>query len=365
MEAGGSSIECNRVRSLPDAAAAVRLVTLAYGEERDSEAVRRVLESVADAAQTSRIDLCSVDAGPASTIMSVGRGLPTRLGDRVLDAGIVLGPEATDPGHELGVPARRGNRVAAAIVARWPADRIPPSGARELLEIAAAVVCPRVEAMLTSARVSAQAATSVPELVGDERGDGRRARAIARSAAAPFAVLIEGESGVGKELVARAIHQLSARRERRFCDVNCAALPDELLESELFGHARGAFTGAVERPRRACSKTRTAARCSWTRSPTCRRARRPSCCGCCSSTRCAASGRRSAGQVDVRLVSAANRDMRAEAASRALPAGPAVSPRRDPHPHSAAARAAGRHSRSWREHFWQAAARTCRARRRA
>jgi transcriptional regulator with GAF, ATPase, and Fis domain len=73
--------------------------------------------------------------------------------------------------------------------------------------------------------------------------------AVRSAAQAPFGVLIEGESGSGKELVARAVHRGGARRDRPFCALNCAALPDELVETELFGHARGAFTGAIgERP---------------------------------------------------------------------------------------------------------------------
>ncbi len=85
----------------------------------------------------------------------------------------------------------------------------------------------------------------VARLVG-ESGPMRELKAlIPRVAASPFPVVIEGESGTGKELIARAIHEEGPRRGAVFVPVNCAVLGDELFESELFGHAKGAFTGAV------------------------------------------------------------------------------------------------------------------------
>jgi two-component system, NtrC family, nitrogen regulation response regulator NtrX len=83
------------------------------------------------------------------------------------------------------------------------------------------------------------------ELIGSGAAMGRLAAQIERVAASETRVCILGETGTGKELVARAIHEKSGRRENAFVTLNCAAVPAELIESELFGHEKGAFTGAA------------------------------------------------------------------------------------------------------------------------
>ncbi len=83
------------------------------------------------------------------------------------------------------------------------------------------------------------------EIIGDSPALKRALAQVELVAPAGTAVLVTGETGTGKELIARAIHNLSPRRERTFVKVNCAAIPSGLLESELFGHERGAFTGAL------------------------------------------------------------------------------------------------------------------------
>jgi len=94
-------------------------------------------------------------------------------------------------------------------------------------------------------RVDREEGAGMPELIGRSPAWREVLALLPRAAASGLPVLVLGETGTGKELVARAVHHLSPRRRTAFVAHNCGATPDSLIESELFGHARGAFTGAV------------------------------------------------------------------------------------------------------------------------
>ncbi|MBN2491252.1 MAG: sigma 54-interacting transcriptional regulator [Planctomycetes bacterium] len=105
----------------------------------------------------------------------------------------------------------------------------------------------RLEKENVTLRQELTARDAMQKIVGVSRSLEEVRAAVRRVGPTDATVLIRGETGTGKELVARALHQASRRRDRVLVTVNCAALPESLIESELFGHERGAFTGAVDR----------------------------------------------------------------------------------------------------------------------
>ena len=105
----------------------------------------------------------------------------------------------------------------------------------------------QLKAQVARLQEKVQGAYGLSALIGDSPAMDRLRKRIARVADAPATVLIRGDTGTGKELVARALHEASARRDHPFLAVNCSALPGALIESLVFGHERGAFTGADRR----------------------------------------------------------------------------------------------------------------------
>ncbi len=165
---------------------------------------------------------------------------------RVLDTGVPVPAADAPQSVEAAWPIRYGSSIAGVVWCRW-AIGVPvvPQDIARLLGLAATAAAPAMHEIVERLRTPKAADGLMPDLVGDSAGMQAVRQAVARAASSPFPVLIEGESGSGKELVARAIHGGSVRRTRRFCALNCAALADDLVEAELFGHTRGAFTGAV------------------------------------------------------------------------------------------------------------------------
>ena len=167
----------------------------------------------------------------------------------VLDGGRSVFRDGLTP--EAAGPVVAGGSIVGAIAVRWvPGARPSSTRVADLLRLSAAAAAAMLKGLHAAPVTVGDEAHRYPdELLGRGAAADRVRDAIRRAALAPYPVLIEGESGSGKELVARSIHARGPRRARRFCAVNCAALTDDLLEAELFGHARGAFTGAMsERP---------------------------------------------------------------------------------------------------------------------
>jgi DNA-binding NtrC family response regulator len=164
----------------------------------------------------------------------------------VLDTGVTMPFRERGPIVEAAMPIRYAAAVTGALWCQWSVGvPVIAQDVTRVLELAATAAAPMVHDLAERCRAPQIAAATIPELVGQSSAMEQVRQAVLKAAASPFPVLIEGESGSGKELVARAIHGASLRRARKFCALNCAAITDDLVEAELFGHTRGAFTGAV------------------------------------------------------------------------------------------------------------------------
>jgi DNA-binding NtrC family response regulator len=235
-------------RSTPMVHDIVSILQACQQDDDPPAVVRRVTSIVRERTASTGVAVFSAEDCGLVPRARFGRLPRVRLGERAVALRSAVGPE-----HERGIweaawPILHRDVLAGAIVCQW--DRLEARPASELVSLAAtaaAALGPVVD-QLRAPNVPAPSTTgkgAIAELLGSSDVMTRIRHAIDRAALAPFPVVIEGESGAGKELVARAIHERGPRRARAFCAVNCAALTDDLFEAELFGHARGAFTGAI------------------------------------------------------------------------------------------------------------------------
>ncbi len=158
--------------------------------------------------------------------------------------------KAIDPGIAVLVITGYGSVESAVDAMKQGADDYlqKPVNLVELRKrVAAAVEKRRLALEVQRLRERLEEKFSFGQIVGASKAMQQVLHQLSLVAPTKSSVLIVGESGTGKELIANAIHQNSPRKESRFLPINCAAIPADILESELFGHERGAFTGAVQR----------------------------------------------------------------------------------------------------------------------
>jgi DNA-binding NtrC family response regulator/tetratricopeptide (TPR) repeat protein len=224
-----------------------RLVSISQTAADDRTAICRVAEHLRTRLRAATL-LVTGPEPERRVIVSCGRqwsGDPS-VAWQAIAGGVGVSVDQLREPCQAAEPLRYSSEIIGSVAARWTPGSAPdPARVGTLLRMGALAIAPNVRAELDRGVPIPAARTPGEEILGESEAAKSMRESIARAARAPFPVLIEGESGSGKELVARAIHRLGPRRDRRFCAINCAALSDELLEAELFGHARGAFTGAV------------------------------------------------------------------------------------------------------------------------
>ena len=220
------------------------LLTLSHQLEDEAVALERAASSIRKYTHAAGIAVFACGLGGPTLVAAVGTAGDV-VARRAIDIAQPIAPERTAAGVEGAVPLHYLGRCVGAIAMRWSVEG-PDNADRALaFAAAAAAACaPLVFVLVEREQVPPQSGTEF-NLIGTSAGLAQVRKAIARAANAPFTVLIEGESGSGKELVARAIHRAGCRRDRQFCALNCAAMPEDLVDAELFGHAKGAFTGAA------------------------------------------------------------------------------------------------------------------------
>lgn len=193
----------------------------------------------------------ALQAGPYRTVVATNQGDALALARQEKVGLLIMGLDLSRLQRIQGdfpeipvlvVAQTEGSREAIEVIQAGAYDYLPrPFAPSELLALVAEATSNHEEHEYTA---HAAPETGTDELVGTSRAMGKLYRDIAKLAATPVTVLIRGETGTGKELVARALWRHGHRAHHSLVVVNCAAIPENLLESELFGYEKGAFTGA-------------------------------------------------------------------------------------------------------------------------
>ncbi len=237
-----------------------------------------------DAARSGAEGLAMARASAYKAIV-VDLHLPDMFGLTVLQrlrANGVAAPVLVVTGHYLEPEIETDATRAGAAAFRYK----PFFDAEEIAAVLRSIIAEAAPSAVTGSSVLPSSAGWPFGIVAVSPAMQRTVEWINRVASAKASALLTGETGTGKELVARALHQASPRCLERFVPLNCAAIPESLVEAELFGHRKGAFTGALSDREKVSSKRLIVARCFSTRLESCRYPCKDDCSGASRVERC-------------------------------------------------------------------------------